>query len=277
MALAKTLTIAGTDVSGGAGIAADLKTFQEHETYGYSVLTTVVSMDPNTWSHRVSPIPVEDVKNQLETALSLNPDVIKTGMLPSEEVVELSKEAFLNSNAKHFVVDPVMVCKGDDEVLNPGLVESMIENLIPNATVVTPNLVEAGHLAGIKTPRTLEEIKEAARLIHQKGANNVVVKGGTGIEGDNAIDVFYDGQEMHLLESPKFDSSYNHGAGCTFAAATAANLANGKSPLEAVQDAKAFVTSAIKNGWKMNEHVGVVRHGAYNSVEKIEVLDKVLN
>src|SRR5699024_12282662 len=99
------------------------------------------------------------------------------------------------------------------------------ENLIPNATVVTPNLVEAGHLAGIKTPRTLEEIKEAARLIHQKGANNVVVKGGTGIEGDNAIDVFYDGQEMHLLESQKFDSSYNQGAGCTFASAIVAIIA----------------------------------------------------
>lgn len=277
MTLARTLTIAGTDVSGGAGIAADLKAFQEHETYGFSVLTTVVSMEPSTWSHRVSPIPIEDVKNQLETALSLNPDVIKTGMLPSEEVVELSKEAFLNSNAKHFVVDPVMVCKGDDEVLNPGLVESMIENLIPHATVVTPNLVEAGHLAGVKTPRTLDEIKKAAKLIHAKGANNVVVKGGTGIEGDSAIDVFYDGAELHLLESKKFDTAFNHGAGCTFAASIAANLANGKEPLEAVQLAKAFVTSAIKNGWQMNEHVGVVRHGAYNSVEKIEVVDKVLN
>ena len=177
MALARTLTIAGTDVSGGAGIAADLKAFQEHETYGFSVLTTVVSMEPSTWSHRVSPIPIKDVKDQLETALTLNPDVIKTGMLPSEEVVELSRDAFLNSNAKHFVVDPVMVCKGDDEVLNPGLVESMIENLIPHATVVTPNLVEAGHLAGVKTPRTLDEIKEAAKLIHAKGANYVVVKG----------------------------------------------------------------------------------------------------
>lgn len=82
---------------------------------------------------------------------------------------------------------------------------------------------------------------------------------------------------MHLLESQKFDTAFNHGAGCTFAASIAANLANGKSPLKAVQLAKAFVTSAIKNGWQMNEHVGVVRHGAYNSVEKIDVVDKVLN
>src|SRR5699024_8721376 len=126
------------------GIAADLKTFQEHETYGMSAITTIVAMDPETWSHDVNPIQLEVVDKQIETALSISPDVIKTGMLPSEEVIERCKDAYLNSKAEHFVIDPVMVCKGDDEVLNPGLVDAMIEHLIPHATVVTHNLFVTG-------------------------------------------------------------------------------------------------------------------------------------
>ncbi|MFB9861200.1 bifunctional hydroxymethylpyrimidine kinase/phosphomethylpyrimidine kinase [Salinicoccus siamensis] len=274
MALKKTLTIAGSDTSGGAGIAADLKAFQEHETYGMTALTTIVTMDPETWSHGVNPIPLEVVDDQLETALSISPDAIKTGMLPSEEVIERSKKAFLDSQADHFVVDPVMVCKGDDEVLNPGLVDAMIEHLLPHATVVTPNLFEAGQLAGRKTPKTLDEAKACAEVIHSKGADHVIIKGGSEIDGDKAVDVYYDGNEYHLLSSDKIDASYNHGAGCTFAAAITANLANGQDPLEAIKNAKAFVTAAIKNGWKMNEHVGVVRHGALNTVEKIDVTDE---
>src|SRR5690625_636492 len=276
MALKKTLTIAGSDTSGGAGIAADLKTLQEHEIYGMTALTSIVTMDPETWSLGVNPIPLEVVDAQLETALSISPDAIKTGMLPSEEVIERSKDAFLNSNAEHFVIDPVMVCKGDDEVLNPGLVDAMAEHLLPHATVVTPNLFEAGQLAGYKTPKTLDAAKKCAEIIHEKGANHVIIKGGSEIEGEKAVDVYYDGDTFHMLTSVKIDASYNHGAGCTFAAAITANLANGQTPLEAIQNAKAFVTSAIKNGWKMNEHVGVVRHGASNTVEKIDVQDETI-
>lgn len=276
MALKKTLTIAGTDCSGGAGYAADIKTFEQHNTYGFCALTSIVSMDPETWSHRVSSVPLEVVKEQVETALSINPDAIKTGMLPSEEIITVAKDAFLNSEAKFFVVDPVMVCKGDDEVLNPGLVVQMQKELIPHATIVTPNLFEAGQLAEMSTPKTLDEIKKAAKVIHDKGAKYVVIKGGTGIVGNKAIDLFYDGEIYTLLSSKKLDASYNHGAGCTFAAAVTSNLANGKLPLEAVREAKAFVTSAIKHGWKMNDHVGVVRHGAYNTTEKIEVETETL-
>ena len=276
MALRKTLTIAGSDTSGGAGIAADLKTFQEHETYGMTALTTIVTMDPETWSHGVNPIPLDVVDAQLETALSISPDVIKTGMLPSEEVIERSKDAFLNSDAEHFVIDPVMVCKGDDEVLNPGLVDAMVEHLLPHATVITPNLFEAGQLAGYKTPKTLDAAKKCAEVIHEKGAKHVIIKGGSDIEGEKAVDVYYDGETLQMLTSDQIDATYNHGARCTVAAAITANLANGQAPLEAIRNAKAFVTSAIKNGWKMNEHVGVVRHGAANTVEKIDVQDETI-
>ncbi len=271
MSLKKTLTIAGSDTSGGAGIAADLKTFQEHETYGYTALTTIVSMAPDSWSHRVSPIELDTVALQIETALSIGPDAIKTGMLPSEEVIKMSAQAFSDSDAEFFVVDPVMVCKGEDEVLNPGLVDAMIEHLLPLATVITPNLFEAGQLAGEKTPKTIDEVKAIAKKIHDNGANHVVIKGGSDIAGESAVDVYYDGVDYYLLKSGKIDSTYNHGAGCTFAAAVTANLANGKSVLDAIKDAKSFVTAAIKNGWKMNEFVGPVRHGAARTVEQIEV------
>lgn len=271
MGIKKTLTIAGSDTSGGAGIAADLKTFQEHETYGYTALTTIVSMAVDSWSHRVSPIDLDTVSEQIETALSIGPDAIKTGMLPSEEVIQMSEKAFKDSNAAFFVVDPVMVCKGEDEVLNPGLVDAMVAHLIPNATVVTPNLFEAGQLVGEKTPKTIDEMKVIAQKIHEKGTKHVVIKGGSSIGGEKAVDVYFDGEGYYLLSTDKIDSTYNHGAGCTFAAAITANLANGKSALESIQDAKAFVTSAIKNGWKMNQFVGPVRHGAARTVETIEV------
>ena len=271
MGLKKTLTIAGSDTSGGAGIAADLKTFQEHETYGYTALTTIVSMAPDSWSHRVSSIELDTVALQIETALSIGPDAIKTGMLPSEEVIKMSAQAFKDSDAEFFVVDPVMVCKGEDEVLNPGLVDAMIEHLLPLATVITPNLFEAGQLAGEKTPKTIDDVKAIAKKIHDNGANHVVVKGGSDIAGDSAVDVYYDGVDYYLLKADKIDSTYNHGAGCTFASAVTANLANGKSVLDAIKDAKSFVTAAIKNGWKMNDFVGPVRHGAARTVEQIEV------
>lgn len=271
MVLKKTLTIAGSDTSGGAGIAADLKTFQEHETYGYTALTTIVSMAPDSWSHRVSPIDINTVKDQIETALSIGPDAIKTGMLPSEEVIQMSEQAFKDSNAEFFVVDPVMVCKGEDEVLNPGLVDAMIKHLVPHATVLTPNLFEAGQLAGEKTPKTIDDVKAVAKKIHDKGAQHVVIKGGSDIAGDKAVDVYFDGTDYYLLTTEKIDSTYNHGAGCTFAASVTANLVNGKSVLDSIKDAKAFVTAAIKNGWKMNQFVGPVRHGAARTVETINV------
>ncbi|TDM39148.1 bifunctional hydroxymethylpyrimidine kinase/phosphomethylpyrimidine kinase [Macrococcoides goetzii] len=274
MSLKKILTIAGSDTSAGAGMQADLKTFQEYNTYGMVALTAVVAMDPETWGHDVTPLPIELLDKQIKTALSIGPDAIKTGMLGTEEIIERAAKAFKDSDAEFFVVDPVMVCKGEDEVLNPGNTGAMIKYLLPLATVVTPNLFEAGQLSGLGKLTTIEQMKEAAKIIHERGAKHVIIKGGKALESDEALDLYYDGETYTLLTTDKFQSSYNHGAGCTFAAATTANLALGKSPSEAVIAAKGFVASAIKHGWKMNEFVGPVQHGAYNNVEKIEVTTK---
>ncbi|MGG0655076.1 bifunctional hydroxymethylpyrimidine kinase/phosphomethylpyrimidine kinase [Rummeliibacillus pycnus] len=263
MSLKKTLTIAGSDASGGAGLQADLKTFQEHGTYGMVAVTVIATMDPdNNWSHGVYTLPTDVLQAQLKTTFSTGIDALKTGMLSTEEVIQTSGEGIKASGVKNVVIDPVMVCKGEDEVLNPGNVDAMITYLLPLALVTTPNLFEAGQLAGMKTPKNIDEMKAAAEKIHELGAKNVVIKGGRSIDPNKAFDLYYDGEKYYLLETPKIDTTYNHGAGCTFAAAITANLANGLDVKEAVVEAKGFVAAAITHGWKLNQFVGPVMHGA---------------
>lgn len=263
MTLKKTLTIAGSDTSGGAGIQADLKAFQEHGTYGMTAVTVVVTMDPDhSWSHDVYALPTDVLQQQIKTALSTGVDAVKTGMLASEEIIKIASDAIKQSGTDKVVIDPVMVCKGEDEVLNPGNTTAMIEYLLPYATVVTPNLFEAGQLAGTGTPKTIDEMKAAAAKIHELGAKNVVIKGGKALPTEKAVDLFYNGTDFKLLETEKIASTYNHGAGCTFAASVCANLANGLSVEEAVIEAKEFVAAAIQHGWSLNEYVGPVMHGA---------------
>lgn len=271
MALKKVLTIAGSDTSAGAGMQADLKTFQELDVYGMVALTSIVTMDKETWSHDVTPIDMNVFEKQLETAISIGPDAIKTGMLGTQDIIKCAGDVFVESGADYFVVDPVMVCKGEDEVLNPGNTEAMIQYLLPKATVVTPNLFEAGQLSGLGKLTSIEDMKKAAQVIYDKGTPHVIIKGGKALDQDKSYDLYYDGQQFYQLTTDMFQQSYNHGAGCTFAAATTAYLANGKSPKEAIIAAKAFVASAIKNGWKMNDFVGPVDHGAYNRIEQINV------
>lgn len=271
MAFKKILTIAGSDTSAGAGMQADLKTFQELDSYGMVALTSIVTMDTETWSHDVTPIPFDVFEKQLKTAISIGPDAVKTGMLGTEEMIQRAGEAFTESGADYFVVDPVMVCKGEDEVLNPGNTDAMIKYLLPKTTIVTPNLFEAGQLSGLGTLKSIDDMKRAAEIIHDQGAQHVIIKGGKALDQEQSYDLYYDGETFTQLTTDMFQQSYNHGAGCTFAAATTAYLANGKSPKDAVIAAKAFVASAIKNGWKMNEFVGPVDHGAHNRIEHIDV------
>lgn len=257
----KVLTIAGSDSSGGAGLQADLKTFQELGVYGMSTLTTVVAMDPDDhWAHRVFPISLDIVREQLKTVLDgIGISAVKTGMLGSEELIELVAETIDRYQLKNVVIDPVMVCKGTEEALHPELAQALREILVPRATVVTPNLFEAVQLSGIKI-HTLDDMKEAAVRIHDLGAKYVIVKGGSKLEHEKAVDVFYDGQTLELLEAERFETTYTHGAGCTYSAAITAELAKGKSVKEAVQTAKSFITQAIRHSFPLNQYVGPIMH-----------------
>ncbi|MEK0291597.1 pyridoxine/pyridoxal/pyridoxamine kinase [Caldifermentibacillus hisashii] len=265
MSLKKTLTLAGSDTSGGAGIQADLKTFQEHGTYGMTALTSIVAMDPNEgWKHNVFPIEANIVDKQLECAFSVGLDAMKTGMLGSVEIVQLGAKYIDQYSLKNVVIDPVMVCKGEDEVLLPETVDASRELLLPRALVTTPNLFEAWQLSKVGPIKTVADMKKAAEKIHALGAKNVVIKGGKALDHEKAVDLFYDGKEYVLLETEKIDTTYNHGAGCTFAAAITANLAKDEEVFTAVLKAKQFVAAAIRHGWKLNDFVGPVMHGAYN-------------
>ncbi|MBS3680651.1 pyridoxine/pyridoxal/pyridoxamine kinase [Ornithinibacillus massiliensis] len=268
MTLNKALTLAGSDTSGGAGIQADLKTFQEHGVYGMNALTSIVTMEPNGWNHNVTTIDVDVVEKQLETVLSVGIDAMKSGMLGTVDIIELGAKKITEHQIDKYVLDPVMVCKGEDELLLPENTDAMREVLLPVSLVTTPNLFEAWQLAQTSGPiKTIDDMKEAATKIYELGAKNVVIKGGRAIQHENAVDLFFDGKDFTLLESEKIDTTYNHGAGCTFAAAITANLANGQSVKDAVTNAKKFVSAAIKHGWRLNEYVGPVMHGAYHKFE----------
>lgn len=270
----KTLTVAGSDSSGGAGIQADLKTFEEYGTYGLSALTTIVTMDPDQdWHHRVYPIDAALVAEQLKTILAGGPvAAMKTGMLGSVEIIQVVEAMIKANDQKNVVIDPVMVCKGEDEVLNPESADAIRDLLLPLATVVTPNLFEAGVLSGLGKLSSLDDMKQAAIKIHEIGAQNVVIKGGKALDGDHAIDLYYDGQEFTVFESQKIEPAHNHGAGCTFAAAITGGLANGLNVKEAVAKAKDFVTEAIASGFQFNEYVGPVFHAGYRLKNKANIL-----
>lgn len=269
MDIKKTLTVAGSDSSGGAGLQADLKTFEEYGTYGFSAITSIVTMDPdNNWAHNVSPIDAGLVRDQLKTILSGGPvDAMKTGMLGSVAIIETTREFIDKYALQNVVIDPVMVCKGEDELIQPENADAIRDLLLPVATITTPNLFEAGQLSGLGKLTTIEDMKVAAKKIHELGAKYVVIKGGKALQSDKAIDLLYDGETFTVYEVDKIETSYNHGAGCTFAAAITAGLAKGDSVEEAVDKAKKFVSAAIQAGFPLNSFIGPVWHGAYNQAE----------
>lgn len=266
----RVLTIAGSDASGGAGQLADLKIFEEYGVFGIVSLTCIVAFDKdNSFIPEITNVDPKILKMQLDTAFSQTPlAAVKTGMIADCENIELVAQYLIEKQVQNIVVDPVMACKHNDEVQLSAIRQSMRNKMVPLATITTPNLLEAEYLSGL-TIQNVEDMKEAAKIIvHDLHAKNVVIKGGARLAGDNAIDVFYDGQHFEILETPKIQDAYNHGAGCTFAAAITAGLAKGYTPLEATKLAKTFVYQAIQNSFKINENFQHIWHGAYNHAEE---------
>lgn len=265
MTMPKALTIAGSDSSGGAGMQADLKTFQELGVYGMTALTSIVTMDPKDWSHGVFPLPLSTLQAQLTTILDIGIDAFKTGMLGTPETVTFVADKIKTHHLPNFVCDPVLICKGVGEVLDPSTMHSLRDVLIPLATVVTPNLVEAGHLSGLGALETVDDMKQAAAKIHALGARYVVVKGGGRLDHRQAVDMLYDGHNFEMLVGDRIDTTCTHGAGCTFAAAIAAGLAKGQPAGEAIKTAKIFITEAIRHSFRLTKHVGPTYPGAYRN------------
>ncbi|MDR2162207.1 MAG: bifunctional hydroxymethylpyrimidine kinase/phosphomethylpyrimidine kinase [Desulfovibrio sp.] len=252
-------TIAGSDASGGAGLEADLKTFEEYGLYGMTAVTLIATMDPNNnWEHGVFPVDEKILKAQLETIFKgVGVTSVKSGMLGTFYAVELTREYISTYKIKNYVLDPVMVCKGNDDALNPELNHSIAKKLLPLAKIVTPNLFEAGQLSGEKEILSVERMKEAAKIIAGNGAANVFIKSGSRLPGaTEAIDLLYDGSNFELIKSPVIKTNWTHGAGCTVSAAIAAGLARGLSVYDAVVLAKKFIIQSLNGCFALNKWVG---------------------
>jgi pyridoxine kinase len=264
----KVATIAGSDASGGAGLEADLKTFEEYGLYGMAAVTVIATMDPGSnWAHRVFPVEEAGLRAQMETIFKgVGVTAAKSGMLGTFYAVELAREYLSSYKVANYVLDPVMVCKGAGEALNPELNSAIAEKLLPLAEVVTPNLFEAEQLSGLANIDSPEKMKEAARIIHGKGARHVFVKGGAKLPNQShALDLFYDGKDFTILEDDLVATSWNHGAGCTSSAAITAGLARGLSVIDAVKTAKKFITLSLKAGFPLNQWVGPGNPSAWRS------------
>jgi pyridoxine kinase len=266
--MVKIAAIAGSDASGGAGLEADLKTFEEYGLYGMAAVTVIACMDPdNNWAHKVFPLEEAALRAQLETVFKgVGVSAAKSGMLGTFYAVELAREYLSAHKVANYVLDPVMVCKGAGEALNPELNSAIAEKLLPLAEVVTPNLFEAEQLSGLGGIDSLEKMKEAARIIGGKGARHVFIKGGAKLPGQSrALDLLYDGKDFTILEDDLVKTSWNHGAGCTSSAAIAAGLARGLSVPEAAALAKKFITQSLKAGFPLNRWVGPGNPSAWRS------------
>jgi pyridoxine kinase len=183
-------------------------------------------------------------------------------MLGTFYAVDLAQEYIEKCKIKNYVLDPVMVCKGAGEALNPELNAAVEKKLLPLAEVATPNLFEAEQLSGLKEISTIEQMKEAARIIHGKGARHVFIKGGAKLKDaaeasqPKAVDIFFDGKNFAFFEEGLVKTTWTHGAGCTTSAAIAGGLAQGLSVRDAVALAKRFITESLKAGFALNQWVG---------------------
>ncbi|MDT0195234.1 hydroxymethylpyrimidine/phosphomethylpyrimidine kinase [Arthrobacter sp. AB6] len=255
------LTIAGSEATGGAGAQADLKTFQELGVFGIANLTCIVSFNPNdSWNHRFVPVDRQVIADQLEaTTAAYGPsssvpsepgrpvlDTVKIGMLGSPATIATVADALAAGQFENVVLDPVLICKGQEPGHALDTDQALKAQILPLATFVTPNHFEAESLSGLDIT-DVESLKAAAIRIHELSGAAVLAKGGVRLEGPDAVDVFYDGETLEVLSALKVGEVAVSGAGCSLAAAVTAELAKGATPLEAARTAKEFVTAGIRN------------------------------
>ncbi|MGQ0737341.1 MAG: bifunctional hydroxymethylpyrimidine kinase/phosphomethylpyrimidine kinase [Acidobacteriota bacterium] len=242
----RALTIAGSDSGGGAGIQADLKTFAAHGVYGLSAVTAVTAQNTLgvTGIHLV---PSEFVARQIEAVVGdIGCDAVKTGMLASSSTVRSVARSIESLGLACLVVDPVMVAKSGDRLLDDEAAEALKTELFGRASVVTPNIPEAEVLAGMPI-RSLDDMRAAARRILRWGPRAVILKGGH-LASDVAADVVVTASSEEVLSAPRLASRSTHGTGCTFASAIAARLALGQTLDEAARGAKDYVIGAMRHG-----------------------------
>lgn len=245
------LALSGNDIFSGGGIHADLTTYTVHKLHGFVAVTCLTAMTEKGFE--VFPTDSTIFAHQLTSLKNVPFSAIKIGLLPNVEIAEQALEVIQAHQDIPVVLDPVLVCKETHDTEVSQLRDELLK-FFPYVTIITPNLAEAQLLIQ-RDIKTVEEMKQAARDLYELGAKHVVIKGGNRLDKDKAIDVYYDGQTIEVLESPILTSN-NVGAGCTFASSIASQLLLGKDPLEAVRLSKEFVFRAIET----SDDYGVVQY-----------------
>jgi hydroxymethylpyrimidine/phosphomethylpyrimidine kinase len=244
------LTVAGSDSGGGAGIQADLKTFRARGVFGTSAITCITAQNPTRVSG-VHPIPASMVAEQMERVLEAFPvRAAKTGMLYDAPIIEAVAQTFLKHRFKNLVVDPVMVATSGAVLLKPEAIEALTSRLFPLAAVVTPNLAEAEVLSGCRI-ESVQDLRDAALSLAAKFDVPLLIKGGHLPGCERAVDVLATRTTLHEFSAPVVRGVQPHGAGCTFSAAIAAELARGANLTGAIRAAKRFITGAIRHSVRL--------------------------
>jgi hydroxymethylpyrimidine/phosphomethylpyrimidine kinase len=257
--LPKALTIAGSDSGGGAGIQADLKTFAALGVYGSSVLTAVTAQNTVEVA-AIAEVPDEVVIAQIDTVVEdIGAEAVKTGMLSGRSIIQNVADRLLAWGIPWLVVDPVMVSKSGAPLLQPNAVDALKSDLLPMASIVTPNLAEAEILANMSIT-TPEDIREAARRIAALGPQIVIIKGGH-LDGP-PVDLVFDGTDFLPIEGERIQTRNTHGTGCTYSAAITALLAHGLQPIESIQLARRYLESALRHSYAIGEGHSPVNHFA---------------
>ncbi len=270
MSYVKALTIAGSDSGGGAGIQADLKTFQELDVYGTSAITALTAQ--NTLGVQgVYPASPEALKAQISSVLSdIGADAVKTGMLFDAERIKIVADFASKEDFPPLIVDPVMIATSGDQLLEEKAEKAMIKKLFPHAALITPNIPEAEALTG-KKAGTLQTRKEIMRDLISFGPEAVLLKGGHEEGTDWITDILYDGAAFHYYHVPKLDTPHTHGTGCTYSAAITAYMARGKALHDAVYSSKAFIHLALSEARPAGEGAGPVYHAAHRGENRASV------
>lgn len=266
MTIPQVLTIAGSDSGGGAGIQADLKTFQMRGVFGTSVVTAVTAQ--NTLGvHHIHMIPLDNIAAQIEAvATDFTISAYKIGMLGTADVIECVANSIKKHHLGTFVLDPVMIAKGGELLLQNHAIEALKRELLPLADIITPNLPEVTALTGVQVNNDTDA-QYAAQLLHEMGVKTVVIKGGHLENSNSAVcrDWVFSDNEMHILDTPRFATPHTHGTGCTFSACIAAELAKGIDTLSAIRIAKQAISAAISHPIGVGNGCGAVNHWAMSA------------
>ncbi|MBR5614410.1 MAG: bifunctional hydroxymethylpyrimidine kinase/phosphomethylpyrimidine kinase [Clostridia bacterium] len=252
------LTIAGSDSSGGAGIQADIKTMTMNGVYAMSAITALTAQ--NTLGVRAIMDSTPDfLKEQLDTVFEdIFPDSVKIGMVSSSELINVIEDRLRYYNARNIVVDPVMVATSGSALIKTDAVRTLMEKLLPVATLITPNIPEAEVLSGMKIGNEYD-MTEAARRMGERFGCAVLLKGGHSI--NDANDLLYEGGKLLYIYGRRIENPNTHGTGCTLSSAIAANLAKGYTLLQGVKRAKEYISGALADGLDLGKGSGPLNHG----------------